>query len=693
MDDICVNVKQPENENDEQRVQEDKREEATAEEKLISANEPSWKPWPQSRSQIRECVLNVKKLLVSLASMEWYCYALLGIITALMSFFMDMTVAKLLNAHQWLYGCLKGHHLLQFLCWTLYPACLCALSTSFAHSVCPYSAGSGVPEARAILLGVDMPDYLSLSNLFAKMFGLICTLAAGSTVFLGKVGPFVHLSIMVGAFMNRLHVSCRGGKQRAAKGEMLVVASAVGVASCFGAPISGVLFSIEVMGTHYSVSDYCPCFFAAACGAITFRLLSVCIGDQDTIQALFKTSFSTDLPFQPFEIIIFALLGLFCSILSCIYLLCHRWALRFVKTNKPISTFLATEKSLYSAIVAFLLACFTFYHSAGHFIASELTMRQLLTSMLDGTSWYSISQNISALPEPQNTFWQAWNPPGKSYFQTLTFFIITKVGLLVVACTLPLPAGYFMPVFVYGAAVGRFIGEGSFYLLSGGISSGKSLINPGGYALAGAAAFSGAVTHTLSPALLAVEMTGQCSYAVPALVATLVSNAVARAKHRPSFYDGISLIKRLPHLPSLIRACPKLADVQIKQFVIPAGAVLERSEKLISVQHILKESTDSELPVVESRDSSVLLGTINRSQLRECLLEHRNEDSCKQLEEVCCVQPVRLHLTPDSTVKQAHCIMSITGEQRLFITESGRLCGVITWKEMKKIIEKMAKEV
>lgn len=48
-------------------------------------------------------------------------------------------------------------------------------------------SGSGVPEARAILLGIDMPGYLSLANLFAKVFGLICTLASGSTVFLGKV--------------------------------------------------------------------------------------------------------------------------------------------------------------------------------------------------------------------------------------------------------------------------------------------------------------------------------------------------------------------------------------------------------------------------------------------------------------------------------------------------------------------------
>lgn len=153
------------------------------------------------------------------------------------------------------------------------------------------------------------------------------------------------------------------------------------------------------------------------------------------------------------------------------------------------------------------------------------------------------------------------------------------------------------------AAVGRLVGEGSAYLFSDGISSAKTLLNPGGYALAGAAAFSGAVTHTLSPALLALEMTGQCSHAVPALVATLVSNAVARAKHHPSFYDGISLIKQLPHLPSLIHACPKLANVQIKQFVIPAGVVLERTETLASLQHILNDSADGQFPVVDSHGS------------------------------------------------------------------------------------------
>lgn len=75
--------------------------------------------------------------------------------------------------------------------------------------------------------------------------------------------------------------------------------------------------------------------------------------------------------------------------------------------------------------------------------------------------------------------------------------------------------------------------------------------------LKGAAAFSGAVTHTLSPALLALELTGQFSHAVPILLATLLANALTCSGHCPSFYDALSISKRLPHLPSLIKACPR----------------------------------------------------------------------------------------------------------------------------------------
>lgn len=52
MDEICVNVKRLE-ENEEQCTHEDKTDPDTVEEKLISSNERSRKPWQQSRSCIR----------------------------------------------------------------------------------------------------------------------------------------------------------------------------------------------------------------------------------------------------------------------------------------------------------------------------------------------------------------------------------------------------------------------------------------------------------------------------------------------------------------------------------------------------------------------------------------------------------------------------------------------------------------
>lgn len=44
-------------------------------------------------------------------------------------------------------------------------------------------------------------------------------------------------------------------------------------------PPVGVLFSVEVMCSHFSLRHYFPCFFSAACGTLTFRLLSVWSGD------------------------------------------------------------------------------------------------------------------------------------------------------------------------------------------------------------------------------------------------------------------------------------------------------------------------------------------------------------------------------------------------------------------------------
>uniref|UniRef100_A0A8C4GML9 Chloride channel K n=1 Tax=Dicentrarchus labrax TaxID=13489 RepID=A0A8C4GML9_DICLA len=660
----------------------------TSHNKSLLLAEP-WKPCRRTRAIVKEWLMKLISCLGTVCGMEWYAYAALGILTAILSFLMDLSVTKLLTAHQWLYVKLEGNSLLQFFCWTLYPACLCAVASSFSHNICPFSTGSGIPEVRTMLAGIEMPHYLSLTNMFTKFLGLICTLAAGSTVFLGKVGPFVHLSTMVGVYLSNLCTLVQAKNKEKAAGEILVVASAVGVASCFGAPISGVLFSVEVMSSHFALRHYCPCFFSAVCGALTFRLFSVWSGDGETLRALFKTNFPTTLPFYPLEILLFAFLGLLCGAVSCCYLFCHRWILQFTKTNPMFNKMLTTEKALYSGMVVFFLASLTFPHSVGQYMASKHTMKQLLTSLLDSRQWSSHSHNASVQPLLE------WSSPGSAVHLSLTVFLLMKMWMLVLACTLPLPAGYVMPVFVYGAALGRLLGEGVAYVSATGLTSGQQWgsINPGGYALAGAAAFSGAVTHTLSPALLALELTGEFSHAVPIFLATLLANAVARSGHRPSFYDALSISKRLPHLPSLMKACPQLLSTPVGQVLGEKSVQLQKAAVPMEVQHAVNTSTETQIPVVDSHDSQVLLGFVLRSELLMFLRHCKTEVLEKHLDEVCRIYPNSVLLSPHNTVQEAHSILSFIGHQTLFVADRGRLIGLITWPEMKRIIEDLAREM
>lgn len=93
-----------------------------------------------------------------------------------------------------------------------------------------------------------------------------------------------------------------------------------------------------------------------------------------------------------------------------------------------------------------------------------------------------------------------------------------------------------------------------------------SLYKIGGYAVVGAAAFSGAVTHTVSVAVIVFEMSGQITHIVPVMIAVLISNATA-ALLQPSMYDSIILIKKLPYLPDLLPSSSgnRLCKVNIHQ--------------------------------------------------------------------------------------------------------------------------------
>ncbi|XP_036901033.1 chloride channel protein ClC-Kb isoform X3 [Sturnira hondurensis] len=601
-----------------------------------------WGPCPRTRRGIRGGLEWLKQKLFRVGE-DWYFLMTLGVLMALISYAMSFTVERVAQAHKWLYREIGEGHLLRYLSWATYPIALVSFSSGFSQSITPSSGGSGIPELKTILSGVVLEDYLDIKNFGAKVVGLTCTLASGSTIFLGKVGPFVHLSVMMAAYLGRVRTMTMGEPENKSKqNEMLVAGAAVGVATVFGAPFSGVLFSIEVVSSHFTVWDYWRGFFAATCGAFMFRLLAVFNSEQETITSLFKTSFRVDVPFDLPEIFFFVVLGAICGVLSCAYLFCQRMFLGFVKTNPVTSKLLATSKPLYSALAALVLASITYPPGVGRFMASR--------------------------------FW-----------------------MLILATTIPIPAGYFMPIFIFGAAIGRLIGEALSLAFPEGIVAGgvANPIMPGGYALAGAAAFSGAVTHTISTALLAFEMTGQIVHALPVLMAVLVANAIAQSC-QPSFYDGTIIVKKLPYLPWI--RCRKISShrVRVEHFMNCGITTLAKDTPLEEAVKVVTSTDLAQYPLVESTESQILLGTVRRAALVQALQAEPLSwapGHQRRLQDIlatgCPVEPVTLLLSPETSLHQAHNLFELLNLQFLFVTSCGRAVGTVSWVELEKAISNL----
>ena len=96
-------------------------------------------------------------------------------------------------------------------------------------------------QIKTILSGFIIRGYLGKWTLIIKSVGLILSVSAGLN--LGKEGPMVHIACCIGNIFSYLFP--KYGKNEAKKREILSAAAAAGVSVAFGAPIGGVLFSLE----------------------------------------------------------------------------------------------------------------------------------------------------------------------------------------------------------------------------------------------------------------------------------------------------------------------------------------------------------------------------------------------------------------------------------------------------------------
>uniref|UniRef100_A0A8D0CTJ9 Chloride channel, voltage-sensitive 1a n=1 Tax=Sander lucioperca TaxID=283035 RepID=A0A8D0CTJ9_SANLU len=663
----------------------------------------------RSYSKCRDCIARVQRFLVTRLGEDWIFLVLLGITMALVSWTMDYASAKSLQAYKWIYGELRGNIPLQYLAWVSYPLIFILFSSLFCHLVAPQAIGSGIPELKTILRGVVLKEYLTLKAFVAKVIGLTAALGSGMPV--GKEGPFVHIASICAAVLSRF-MSCFSGAYQNpyCYTDILTVGCAVGVGCCFGTPLGGVLFSIEVTSTYFAVRNYWRGYFAATFSAFIFRVLSVFNKDAVTITALFRTNFRMDFPFDLQELPAFAIIGISCGFLGAFFVYLNRQVVLFMRRPNAMTRFLTKHRLIFPAVVTLVIATLTFPPGFGQFMAGELMPRECINSLFDNFTW----TKISGSPPPGGLgLSAAWLHPDVSVFLVLLLFLIMKFWMSAVATTMPIPSGAFMPVFILGAAFGRLVGEIMATLFPHGIVFDGILyrIIPGGYAVIGAAALTGAVTHTVSTAVICFELTGQISHILPMMVAVILANMVAQGL-QPSLYDSIIQVKKLPYLPELGFGHMSQYNIFVEDIMVRKVKFISSQSTYREVQLLLDSSSLSSIPLVDSKDSMILLGSIDRLELlalcdwwvsperrllmqvrtvRDCTIiikawEEAEMDKPMEIDEIR-VDPSPFQLVERTSLHKTHTLFSLLGLSHAYVTSIGKLVGVVALKELQKAIE------
>ncbi|XP_075809623.1 chloride channel protein 1 isoform X2 [Microtus pennsylvanicus] len=556
-------------------------------------------------SKCQDCVQRLGRVVRRKLGEDWIFLVLLGLLMALVSWCMDYVSAKSLQAYKWTYAQMQPSLPLQYLAWVTFPLILILFSALFCQLISPQAVGSGIPEMKTILRGVVLKEYLTLKAFVAKVVALTAGLGSGIPV--GKEGPFVHIASICAAVLSKfMSMFCGVYEQPYYYTDILTVGCAVGVGCCFGTPLGGVLFSIEVTSTYFAVRNYWRGFFAATFSAFVFRVLAVWNKDAVTITALFRTNFRMDFPFDLKELPAFAVIGICCGFLGAVFVYLHRQVMLGVRKHKALSQFLAKHRLLYPGIVTFVIASLTFPPGMGQFMAGELMPREAISTLFDNNTW------VKHIGDPQSLGQSAvWIHPQVNVVIIILLFFIMKFWMSIVATTMPIPCGGFMPVFVLGAAFGRLVGEIMAMLFPEGILFDDFLykILPGGYAV------------IVSTAVICFELTGQIAHILPMMVAVILANMVAQSL-QPSLYDSIIQVKKLPYLPDL-------GWNQLSKFTIFVEDIMVRDVKFVSasctygdLRNLLQTTTVKTLPLVDSKESMILLGSVERSELQSLLQRH-----------------------------------------------------------------------
>ncbi|WP_195340526.1 ClC family H(+)/Cl(-) exchange transporter [Fusobacterium sp. 1001295B_180824_G3] len=269
----------------------------------------------------------------------------------------------------------------------------------------PKTSGSGIPQVKGLILGrINYNNWFF--ELLAKFFAGILGIGAGLS--LGREGPSVQLGSYVAYGTSKLLK-----KDIVERNYLLTSGSSAGLAGAFGAPLAGVMFSIEEIHKYLS-GKLLICAFVASIGAdfVGRRFFGV----QTSFNIAIKYPLDINPYFQFFLYVVFGIIIAFFGKLFTVTLVKCQDIFTGVKLPREIKvSFIMTL----SFILCFVLPEVT---GGGH---------NLVESLIHG----------------------------KTIIYTLIIIFVIKLLFTAISYSTGFAGGIFLPMLVLGAIIGKVFGE------------------------------------------------------------------------------------------------------------------------------------------------------------------------------------------------------------------------------------------
>lgn len=394
----------------------------------------------------------------------------------------------------------------------------------------PAAKGSGIPEVKASVAGYSLPQSFKGCTLAAKVTALSLCVGAGLAV--GKEGPMIHIGACWGVLLSVAISKLGQFDTPISENDFICMGAAAGVSAAFGAPLAGVLFAVEELGTTMPTglrySTMLGAFGSAVVAALALKWIDLTRTQRLT---LFEVDYRQ--AWAAWESIPFCALGVIGGLFGGVFVLAnesvHRKRLKAqadgclfwwlpTAADQRLRRLLCISPATDSRVLeVVLLAVLTTISNYPH----------MLTRMLQNDAIKSLFSQCGGEPGKH----AAHDPVGLCEAND-SQELYKLMQLLMGAATLRflqtsatfgalIPAGLFVPSLFMGGCVGRAVGAVLKYLELPGV---QGSIEPGIYAMVGAGAMLAGVSRlTVSLAVVLFELTGGLTYVVPFMLAVLVA--------------------------------------------------------------------------------------------------------------------------------------------------------------------------